>query len=154
MGNKRLVERAFYSTLRAIAWAVALPLLAYPMFAILTFWPLLGFILGLERLVGLILEAGFVPSLATALVYEFVLRERKLSIAVFASWAVALVFAYAWYQYLGTDGLGWNYVTYALAAATVCSVGVMPIIDQRARAKWALYQDEKEDRRGRYASVD
>lgn len=148
------MQGLFFSVLRAMGWGVVLPMVAYPVFAILTFWPLFGPLFGWTRLFGWILEAGFFPSMATALVYEWALRDRRLGVAVPAILAVAFAFAYTWYRYLGVDNLGWNYLTFALAAATVFSVSILPLIDRRARESWEAYRQERANQKTRYASFD
>ena len=143
----------FYD-LRASVRGVEQKVLAYPVFAILTFWPLFGPLFGWTRLFGWILEAGFVPSMATALVYGWALRDRRLGVAVPAILAVAFAFAYAWYRYLGIDNLGWNYITFALASATVFSVSILPVIDRRVRERWEVRRQERDNQKTRYASFD
>ncbi len=132
------MKAALFAILRALGWAVVLPLFGFSVFTLLTIVPLLGVLAGPVLLLKTIMAAGFVPSLCTALVFEFLLRERSPRSSFVLTVACGIVCAGAWYTWWGAGSkFGLNYVTGALAVATAASVALMPLITFAYRAKIA-----------------
>ncbi len=130
---------------RALVWALVLPFVGYSIFAILTFWPLLGIVLlGPSRLAEMILTTGFVPTLVTALVFEFLLAKRSLASSVPLVALTGTISAQAWYTWLGIDMLSANYLTFALVIATIVSSITIPFMTQEIQARRLRLRGEPE----------
>ena len=125
------MHEALRILIKALAWALALPLLGYSIFACLTIIPLLGVFLG-PKLLELIYQAGFVPSLATALAWQFIFLRWNRGAGWLATCAVGVMSAAVWYRVMGVDSIFTaNYVNLALAVATVAACSVMPLTKGR-----------------------
>jgi hypothetical protein len=132
------MQRAVFAGLRALGWATFLPLFGFSVFTLLTFFPVLGFVWGPAWVFKIIMAAGFVPSLCTALVYEFALRDRPVIASTVLTCICGVLFAAIWYfSWGGADALGPNYATFALVVATIASVSMMPLITFGYRQKLA-----------------
>lgn len=109
-------------------WALFLPLLGYSFFVLFTLVAALGFLLGIKTLVLVIYLMGFVPTFATAAVYEFLFRRLRLSIAFVAVCPIGIVATWGWWTFLGIEQIGRNYFTFALFASTSLALFVMMVV--------------------------
>ena len=118
----------------AALYGLVLPFVGFAIFTLMTFFPLLGILLGPVWLAKIILTGGLLPSALTALVFVSSLRNQPLRCSVPAIVIVGNLSAYAWYRALGVEALGLDYFTFALFVATTVSVILIPIFDRGLRA--------------------
>lgn len=121
--------------IRGTLYALVLPLVGYTIFTLFTFWPIFGLLFGPFYLTKLILTAGFVPTLLTALAFEFFLKNRALPQSMALTAIVGNLCAFSWYLALGADVLRLSYVSLALVIATTASVVLIPLMDRELRSK-------------------
>lgn len=110
-------------------WALLLPLVGYSFFVILTLGIAgLGLLAGVFNLAMMVYAVGFIPTLVTAIAFEFGLRHRNITLAVVGVCLVGVTAAWLWWTVLGIDAFRRNYGTFALLVATAMSVSLMPFV--------------------------
>ena len=125
-------------------WALILPLVRYSFFVILTAgMAAIGLLLGLKHLVITIYLTGFVPTLVTAIVFEFLLRRLSLPLSEVGVSVVAAASAFAWWSRAGLGDFGNDYASFAILASACLSASLMPLISREWEAREARLQSAK-----------
>ncbi|MBX9897644.1 MAG: hypothetical protein K2Y17_07045 [Qipengyuania sp.] len=121
-------------------WSLMLPLVGYSFFVILTLGIAgFGLLAGVFNLAMMVYAVGFIPTLVTAITFEFALRQFNAAMAVVGVCVMGMTAAYLWWTVLAIDAFGWNYGSFALLAATAMAVSLMPFVarawDERAAGR-------------------